>query len=629
MGMRSPYSSSGSHHCGCNTAGVVDHMIGNAYTTVRSVAQNIEYIKHISHHMPQVFMVAGGLDNIDAVSAVLDDITSLADNLNAAQLIKNNLTAARAPLPSDDASQGYAVGSRWIWQGQEWVRTDSGWVPVPIAPYASRAAAEAATVPPPINHIGVFASNGDTLWYKRDAAGTALTTVDGVKWSPLPPYRLSHWTEYRGTTGDISAQLQAGIDWIGANSGGELHLGEGIIPIAQTVYWGDTKFPVLIIGLGQGILTNGVAATKATAATRIVWTGVAGGNGLVLTADRNDTGLKPRASSGGIVDVMIDGNNTGGRGLQVISHNEHVIRVHLAWWKDVMFYSDVLQNGVTGAPADTQNFDWDITTSDINATVEAKAHFVAHGKNARISVGGASLPAANTSMGTIRNLSLNVERDTVAAHFGSFDGTVIHNLNAGRRHAGGTGGQVIIHGPATFPSDIAPASEHCRYISITKSQMRQVIAKTGSGPNHIASMSMGNGATTPVIEGTGLIYWSTQDGAATFNSLSGGAVQANATEFQPGKLLRMSANNRGSFGLGGGTSPDAINIDDATMKTGFYRAVGAGSSGTYPSGASAFGMLTVTRYDNNICSQEYRPINVNAAFRRLYASGAWSAWAEI
>lgn len=42
--------------------------------------------------------------------------------------------ATRAPLPSDDASQGYAVGSRWLWQGQEWVAAAVGagaarWLP--------------------------------------------------------------------------------------------------------------------------------------------------------------------------------------------------------------------------------------------------------------------------------------------------------------------------------------------------------------------------------------------------------------------------------------------------------------------------------------------------------------------
>lgn len=41
-----------------------------------------------------------------------------------ASLRKNTLDATRAPLPTDDASQGYAPGSRWLWQGQEWIATD-------------------------------------------------------------------------------------------------------------------------------------------------------------------------------------------------------------------------------------------------------------------------------------------------------------------------------------------------------------------------------------------------------------------------------------------------------------------------------------------------------------------------
>jgi hypothetical protein len=39
----------------------------------------------------------------------------------AAQLPKSTLDATRAPLPTDDETQGYAVGSRWLWQGVSWV----------------------------------------------------------------------------------------------------------------------------------------------------------------------------------------------------------------------------------------------------------------------------------------------------------------------------------------------------------------------------------------------------------------------------------------------------------------------------------------------------------------------------
>lgn len=38
---------------------------------------------------------------------------------------KNTLDATRAPLPSDDETQGYAPGSRWLWQGQEWMATST------------------------------------------------------------------------------------------------------------------------------------------------------------------------------------------------------------------------------------------------------------------------------------------------------------------------------------------------------------------------------------------------------------------------------------------------------------------------------------------------------------------------
>lgn len=56
----------------------------------------------------------------------------------SAQLRKNNLTATRAPLPSDDDAQGYGVGSRWMWQGQEWFHAGEGrWVStVEVAPQA-------------------------------------------------------------------------------------------------------------------------------------------------------------------------------------------------------------------------------------------------------------------------------------------------------------------------------------------------------------------------------------------------------------------------------------------------------------------------------------------------------------
>ena len=38
---------------------------------------------------------------------------------------KHNYTADRAPGPADDITQGYTLGSRWLWGTQEWIATST------------------------------------------------------------------------------------------------------------------------------------------------------------------------------------------------------------------------------------------------------------------------------------------------------------------------------------------------------------------------------------------------------------------------------------------------------------------------------------------------------------------------
>lgn len=64
------------------------------------------------------------------VKALKTDVATIAPNVR-----KINTDAARAPLPTDDASQGYEVGSRWLWQGREWVAASvtagqARWAPI-------------------------------------------------------------------------------------------------------------------------------------------------------------------------------------------------------------------------------------------------------------------------------------------------------------------------------------------------------------------------------------------------------------------------------------------------------------------------------------------------------------------
>ena len=86
-------------------------------------------------------------------TARIEDVSALAQAFGAdmgdvkPNVRKNSFDATRAPLPSDDETQGYAVGSRWQWQGREWLRTLTGWIlkDITATPQLFGAAADGTT----------------------------------------------------------------------------------------------------------------------------------------------------------------------------------------------------------------------------------------------------------------------------------------------------------------------------------------------------------------------------------------------------------------------------------------------------------------------------------------------------
>lgn len=76
-------------------------------------------------------------------------------------------------------------------------------------PYATRAAAEAATIEARVNFLNV-----DGLAYRRDDAGTALTTAGGITWSPVGRISPRHFGAVGDGSTDDTAALNATFAYV-------------------------------------------------------------------------------------------------------------------------------------------------------------------------------------------------------------------------------------------------------------------------------------------------------------------------------------------------------------------------------------------------------------------------------
>lgn len=77
---------------------------------------------------------------------------------------------------------------------------------------ASRSEAPSRLVPVPVMRISVTHA-GMALDYVRDAAGTALETADGAKWSPAGVPTPQHWGAVADNETDAAPAIQAAIDY--------------------------------------------------------------------------------------------------------------------------------------------------------------------------------------------------------------------------------------------------------------------------------------------------------------------------------------------------------------------------------------------------------------------------------
>lgn len=74
-------------------AHTVDKVIGSAYDTVRYLAENLEYVKHVSAHLAEIYKVAQSTENIDIIVQNLDMLNEIHAHLNQLDAIYVNLTS--------------------------------------------------------------------------------------------------------------------------------------------------------------------------------------------------------------------------------------------------------------------------------------------------------------------------------------------------------------------------------------------------------------------------------------------------------------------------------------------------------------------------------------------------------
>ncbi|MGV8987826.1 MAG: pyocin knob domain-containing protein [Cypionkella sp.] len=144
-----------------------------------------------------------------------------------------------------------------------------------------------------------------------------------------------------------------------------------------------------------------------------------------------------------------------------------------------------------------------------------------------------------------------------------------------------------------------------------------------------SSETVDGAATRTIVSGAGIILVCT--GTGWISLPMPGAAQTSAVDATAGRVMRVTGAG-GSFGLGNLGSLTALtNLDSITIPSGWH-AVTSATTGTRPAdiGPTVFGAMEVVVYDAATIHQRlwrHVPSGLTGGYyKRVYASGAWSAW---
>lgn len=75
---------------------LVDRLIGTAYDTVKLVAENLQYVKHVSVNLPHIAAVSEGIDSVKAIEDHLDQIIAVAADIANIDNVSENIISVNA-----------------------------------------------------------------------------------------------------------------------------------------------------------------------------------------------------------------------------------------------------------------------------------------------------------------------------------------------------------------------------------------------------------------------------------------------------------------------------------------------------------------------------------------------------
>lgn len=280
-----------------------------------------------------------------------------------------------------------------------------------------------------------------------------------------------------------------------------IDLGPGVYSITSTVLVDADN--ILLRGQGKGGNFDGKQQVLDSAVTRFQASGLTVTDTMVrFTSNPNDDGTLPRKTGGGIVDVMIDGNEICGQGLLIQSWDNGIFDYHTVYCTRRGSFITTLANNTSGGPPDTQRCRFWITHRDTNSLNEPEACLV-------IGSGGSGNPSFNS----FYEIDISAEKSARGLDFAGTDSNVIMRMIIGARTTPtGDGGKVFLHASDTVTGTGVPQNSHCRANTFVYVQAPEgFVAKNGTTPsekNQILRFSRENGGPAPTIEnGATLEFW--------------------------------------------------------------------------------------------------------------------------